>query len=259
MSCPAWRWLHERGVCIVCVESLRAGVRPRTDRSRRFAQASDEQCLRTVPCRGSFTQGGVTMRDCSNNRGGFDRVLMAVAATFLTVSATSAMAAQRPAAQQRRRTRDRRSDPAPRTRQRAAPDHRRFQDGRRHRLGPRRGQGNRQGDREADEPTAAKAVEPKTRDQARRYRHRASGQARRRRQRRTAAGRNRHGARTEPAKEPVKAAATSRRPISRSPTSCATCSAPSRCAISTARASAPRSRSSTPRATTRRCGRRPAD
>ena len=32
------------------------------------------------------------MRDCSTNRGGFDRVLMAVAATFLTMSATSAMA-----------------------------------------------------------------------------------------------------------------------------------------------------------------------
>ena len=32
------------------------------------------------------------MRDDSNNRGGFDRVLMAVAATLLTVSATSAMA-----------------------------------------------------------------------------------------------------------------------------------------------------------------------
>src|SRR5712671_6252545 len=32
------------------------------------------------------------MRDCSTNRAGFDRVLMAVAATFLAVSATSAMA-----------------------------------------------------------------------------------------------------------------------------------------------------------------------
>ena len=32
------------------------------------------------------------MRDCFNNRGGFDRVLAAVAATFLTVTATSAMA-----------------------------------------------------------------------------------------------------------------------------------------------------------------------
>jgi murein L,D-transpeptidase YcbB/YkuD len=32
------------------------------------------------------------MRDCCNNRGGFDRVLMAVAATFLAVSATSALA-----------------------------------------------------------------------------------------------------------------------------------------------------------------------
>jgi murein L,D-transpeptidase YcbB/YkuD len=41
---------------------------------------------------GQFAQGGVTMRDCSTNRAGFDRVLMAVAATFLAVSATSALA-----------------------------------------------------------------------------------------------------------------------------------------------------------------------
>jgi L,D-transpeptidase YcbB len=34
------------------------------------------------------------MRDCLNNRGGFDRVLIAVAASFLAVSATSAMAGQ---------------------------------------------------------------------------------------------------------------------------------------------------------------------
>src|SRR5919201_612083 len=47
---------------------------------------------RTAHCRGDFHPRGVTMRDCLNNRGGFDRVLMAVAATFLTVSATSAMA-----------------------------------------------------------------------------------------------------------------------------------------------------------------------
>src|SRR5438477_5504624 len=32
------------------------------------------------------------MRDCSKNRAGFDRVLIAVAATFLAVSATSALA-----------------------------------------------------------------------------------------------------------------------------------------------------------------------
>jgi L,D-transpeptidase YcbB len=35
---------------------------------------------------------GVIMRDCLKNRAGYDRVLMAVAATFLTVSATSAFA-----------------------------------------------------------------------------------------------------------------------------------------------------------------------
>jgi murein L,D-transpeptidase YcbB/YkuD len=37
------------------------------------------------------------MRDCLKNRAGFDRVLMAVAATFLTVSATSALAQGDPA------------------------------------------------------------------------------------------------------------------------------------------------------------------
>jgi murein L,D-transpeptidase YcbB/YkuD len=37
------------------------------------------------------------MRDCLKNRSGFDRVLMAVAATFLTVSATSALAQSDPA------------------------------------------------------------------------------------------------------------------------------------------------------------------
>lgn len=37
------------------------------------------------------------MRDCSKNRAGFDRVLMAVAATFLTVSATAALAQAGPA------------------------------------------------------------------------------------------------------------------------------------------------------------------
>ncbi len=46
---------------------------------------------------GQFRPRGVTMRDCLKNRAGFDRVLMAVAATFLTVSATSAMAQADPA------------------------------------------------------------------------------------------------------------------------------------------------------------------
>src|ERR1700710_2506248 len=41
---------------------------------------------------GQFRARGAMMRDCSKNRAGFDRVLMAVAATFLTVSATSAFA-----------------------------------------------------------------------------------------------------------------------------------------------------------------------
>src|ERR1700688_4446986 len=46
---------------------------------------------------GQFRPRGATMRDRLNNRAGFDRVLMAVAATFLTVSATSALAQADPA------------------------------------------------------------------------------------------------------------------------------------------------------------------
>jgi L,D-transpeptidase YcbB len=44
-----------------------------------------------------FRPRGLTMLDCSKSRAGFDRVLMAVAATFLTVSATSALAQTGPA------------------------------------------------------------------------------------------------------------------------------------------------------------------
>jgi len=46
---------------------------------------------------GRFHPRGAIMRDCLKNRSGFDRVLMAVAATFLTVSATSALAQSDPA------------------------------------------------------------------------------------------------------------------------------------------------------------------
>jgi hypothetical protein len=49
--------------------------------------------IRSVSLPGQFRpKGGVTMRDSWKSRGGFDRALMAVAATFLTVSATSALA-----------------------------------------------------------------------------------------------------------------------------------------------------------------------
>src|SRR6267378_2054054 len=46
---------------------------------------------------GQFHPRGVTMRDYWDGRAGFDRVLMAVAATFLTVSATAAFAQGDPA------------------------------------------------------------------------------------------------------------------------------------------------------------------
>src|SRR5439155_8706408 len=72
-------------------DSLRAGVPTEGSRpalSRKLWQTIFELSR----CRDSFAQGGVTMRDCSKDRAGFDRVLIAVAATFLAVSATSALA-----------------------------------------------------------------------------------------------------------------------------------------------------------------------
>src|ERR1700729_1627498 len=44
-----------------------------------------------------FRPRGLTMLDRSKSRAGFDRVLMAVAATFLTVTATAALAQTGPA------------------------------------------------------------------------------------------------------------------------------------------------------------------
>src|SRR5882757_7549500 len=57
-----------------------------------FAQAVTNDNPSCLDAGGSFAQGDVTMRDCSKDRAGFDRVLIAVAATFLAVSATSALA-----------------------------------------------------------------------------------------------------------------------------------------------------------------------
>src|ERR1700677_2580533 len=63
----------------------------KTRSSRRFRESCDgpnQNCSVLE----QFHPRGVMMRDCLKNRAGFDRVLMAVAATFLTVSATSAIA-----------------------------------------------------------------------------------------------------------------------------------------------------------------------
>src|SRR5476649_1779258 len=66
-------------------------MRLKTRSGRRFRESCDgpnQSCSMLE----QFHPRGVTMRDCLKNRAGFDRVLMAVAATFLTVSATSALA-----------------------------------------------------------------------------------------------------------------------------------------------------------------------
>src|ERR1700737_1963833 len=62
-----------------------------TDQAGALAKAvTDDTKSCSMP--GQLGPRGVTMRDCLMNRAGVDRVLMAVAATFLTVSAPSAIA-----------------------------------------------------------------------------------------------------------------------------------------------------------------------
>ena len=64
-------------------------MRLRPDQAGAFAKTTDQPKLLRA---GAVHPRGVKMRDCWKNRAGYDRVLMAVAATFLTVSATSALA-----------------------------------------------------------------------------------------------------------------------------------------------------------------------
>src|SRR6267378_4917852 len=62
-----------------------------TDQAGALAKAvADDTKSCSMP--GQLRARGATMRDRLNNRAGFDRVLMAVAATFLTVSVTPALA-----------------------------------------------------------------------------------------------------------------------------------------------------------------------
>src|ERR1700720_1656038 len=64
-------------------------MRLRPDQAGAFAKTTDQPKLLRA---GAVHPRGVVMRDCWKSRVGYDRVLMAVAATFLTVSATSALA-----------------------------------------------------------------------------------------------------------------------------------------------------------------------
>src|SRR3954471_14374972 len=62
-----------------------------SDQAGAFSESCDGK-LKSCSMPGQFHPRGVTMRDYRNGRAGFDRVLMAVAATFLTVSVTAALA-----------------------------------------------------------------------------------------------------------------------------------------------------------------------
>src|SRR5258708_21743433 len=64
----------------------------RSDQAGASSKSCDGEDLKSCSMPGQFHPRGVTMRDYRNGRAGFDRVLMAVAATFLTVSATAAFA-----------------------------------------------------------------------------------------------------------------------------------------------------------------------
>ena len=203
---------------------------------------------------GQFRPGGLMMRDCLKNRAGFDRVLMAVAATFLTVSATSALP---------RPIRPARAPPnwrsMPRSRVRNPPTSRR----RRstisswtaapeaaattpHAATTRHNRRSRRGEEKPPKPKPSDIVAAPA-DERPAPRTRTPRPPPRLRQRRRPSLPNRS-----------RPPAMSRRRISRSPTSCARCWAANRCAISTARRNVQRSRNSIPRATSRRCGRKAA-
>ncbi len=83
------------------------------------------------------------MRDCWKNRAGYDRVLMAVAATFLTVSATSALAQSDQVRNSAAELAIDAAIPRPEPANVPPPTAQRFQAG--HCAGTRRGQGDRDG------------------------------------------------------------------------------------------------------------------
>ena len=237
-------------------ESLCAGVPTEPHEAGAFRASCDKRYLTTVPCRGSFAQGGVTMRDCSTNRAGFDRVLMAVAATFLAVSATTALAG--PSDTPRASAAELAIDaaiPRPEPANVPPPDHRRLQD-RFHRVDARSNQGNREAER-----AHLHRNDPRPRTQAGRNRHRACEDQRHRDP--AASGcnddaRDRHGAGSRTSQGACKGCEQCRpgRSAGRRQ-DCAKCWPPNRCAISIARTSARRSRSSIRRVSTRRSGPRP--
>src|SRR5258707_7699560 len=64
----------------------------RSDQASASSKSCDGEDLKSCSMPGQFHPRGATMRDYRNGRAGFDRVLMAVAATFFTVSGTAAFA-----------------------------------------------------------------------------------------------------------------------------------------------------------------------
>ena len=206
------------------------------------------------------------MRDCSKGRAGFDRVLMAVAATFLTVSATSALARspirRAPAPPNSRSTRRSRV-PNPPTSRRRPPAISRSTPPRRCPMPPRRRSPIRRpsADRDRPKPSPLRPSPPKSSPLPRPSPRPTTPPTNDTATATPAAAPPATAAApaAEPAKEPVKAASNvppADQPVADKLREHAR--RQDRCAISTARPNAPRSRSSTPRANTRRCGPRPA-
>jgi len=186
---------------------------------------------------GAASPRGVTMRDCSKNRAGFDRVLMAVAATFLTVSASSVLAQADPARSAAELAIDA-AIPRPEPANLPPPTINDFKL-----------------DTTATVPDAAKTRPSDIVTAPAADTRRTTRRPPRRRRRRPRLP-QRH--QPNPRRNQPRLRAASRRQISRSPTNCAKRWAPNRCAISTVRPNAPRWRSFTPHANSRRCGLRPA-
>ena len=221
---------------------------------------------------GQFRPRGVTMRDCSKSRAGFDRVLMAVAATFLTVSATSALAQTDPARNSAAELAIDAAIPRPEPANVPPPTVNDFKPDASSPTPPRPAPApakmtEKAAETKPSDVVAAPAADTgKPDDRQGRTGKAELGRANLprttpptttgRRRAHPAAGRRCRNAGRRSRSQGCQQRA--RRPISRSPTNCATCWAQNPRAISTARPNGLRWRSFTPRATLRRCGPRAA-
>ena len=205
---------------------------------------------------GQFRPRGVTMRDRLNNRAGFDRVLMAVAATFLTVSATSALAQADPARNSAAELAIDAAIPRPEPANVPPPTINDFKlDSAAPAADAAKMDAPKAAEKAPEQSQSDVVTAPATDSRARPTRPRRIRDHHHLPRLRPPPPQRRP---PSPPRSRSRPRATSRRGSAGGRQTARICWAPNRRAISTARPNAPRSRSSIPRATSPRCGRRAA-